>query len=95
MYEILTKDPIFSGTGDKVRLLERLQRGWRPDLSNITPLSRSIIERCWSFDPKERPSFEDIWRELYIGGFDIVAGVNRNDIDSFLTLIEGEGLKVD
>jgi serine/threonine protein kinase len=86
MYEIVTNDPIFSSTsGNKERLFGQLQNGWRPDLSNVKPLSRSIIERSWSMNSEERPTFGDIWRELYIGGFDIVTGVKRNDVNSFLT----------
>jgi hypothetical protein len=46
-------------------------------------------------DPDGRASFEDIWRELHIGGFDIIADRKRNDVNSFLSLIEGEDLKVD
>jgi serine/threonine protein kinase len=96
MYEIVTNDAIFSGTdGNKQRLFVQLQSEWRPDLNKVKPLSRSIIERSWSMNSEERPSFEDIWRELYIGGFDIIAGVKRNDVNSFLTWIEDEGLKVD
>lgn len=30
----------------------------------ITEFSRDLINLCWSFDPKERPSFDDIYRNL-------------------------------
>jgi serine/threonine protein kinase len=95
MYEIVTNDPIFSGPGNKLKLLGQLQSGWRPDLNDVTPLSRSIIERSWSMSPDERPSFEDIWRELYVGGFDIIPGVKKSDIKAFLTWFETEGGKVE
>jgi serine/threonine protein kinase len=89
MYEIVTNDPIFSGTsGNKLKLLTQLQSGWRPDLGNVTPLSRSIIESSWSMIANERPSFEGIWRELYIGGFNIIAKINKSEIDAFLVWIE-------
>jgi serine/threonine protein kinase len=95
MYEIVTNDPLFSGTGNKLELLGRLLNGWRPDLSNIRPLSRSIIERSWSLNANERPSFEDIWRELYIGGFDIIPGVKKFEVDAFLMWIEGCGGEIE
>jgi serine/threonine protein kinase len=95
MYEIVTSDPIFSGEGNKLRLLVQLQSGWRPDLSKVEPLSRSIIERSWSMNAEERPTFEDIWRKLYIGGFDIVAGMKRFDADAVLLWVESEGGKID
>jgi serine/threonine protein kinase len=92
MYEIVTNDAIFSGPPDnKLKLLSQLLSGWRPNVSNVKPLSRSIIERSWSLDAKMRPSFEDIWRELYVGGFDIVEGVKKADVESFLSWIENSG----
>jgi serine/threonine protein kinase len=96
MYEIVTNDPVFSSqTGNKIQLFTQLVKGWRPDLSKTTPLSRSVIERSWSLNANERPTFKDIWRQLYVGEFKVILGVKRNDVDSFLTWIEGEGVKVD
>jgi hypothetical protein len=43
----------------------------------------------------ERPTFEDIWRQLYVGEFQVVFGVKRSDVDSFIGWVEGEGVKVD
>jgi hypothetical protein len=84
MYEIVTNDDIFSSpSGDKLKLLVQLQIGWRPDVSNVKPLSRSIIERSWSMNAEERPTFEDIWGELYDGGFDIIPGITKVDVMTF------------
>jgi hypothetical protein len=44
---------------------------------------------------EERPTFEDIWRELYVGGFDIIPGVKRFDADAVLLWFESEGGKID
>jgi serine/threonine protein kinase len=95
MYEIVTSDAIFSGTSNELKLLGQLQTGWRPDVSNVKPLSRSIIERSWSMNAEERPTFEDIWRELYVGGFDIIPGMKRVDADAVLLWFESEGGKID
>jgi hypothetical protein len=96
MYEIVTSNPLFSGpSGNKLELLRQLLCGWRPDLSNVTTLSRSVIERSWSMNPEERPNFEDIWRELYIGDFDIIPKIKRVEVDSFLLWVENGGGKID
>jgi WNK lysine deficient protein kinase len=95
MYEIVANDPIFSGRSNKLQLLGQLQNGWRPNLNEVNTLSRSIIERSWSMNANERPSFEDIWGELYVGGFDIIPGIKRYDVESFLLWVEGEGGKID
>jgi hypothetical protein len=39
-------------------------------------------------DPKARPSFEDIWKEIYFNDFNILPGVTRADIKSFLEWFE-------
>jgi serine/threonine protein kinase len=84
MYEIVTSDPLFSSSsGNKLELFKQLLCGWRPDVSNVKPLSRSIIERSWSVNAEERPTFEDIWGELYDGGFDIIPGITKVDVMTF------------
>jgi hypothetical protein len=89
MYEIVTNDPILSRTsGNKLELLRQLQSGWRPDLSNVKPLSRSIIERIWSMNAEERSTFADTWRELYVGVFDIIPGITKIDVIIFCGWIE-------
>ena len=35
-----------------------------PIPSSFNSLSREIIDSCWNFDPKDRPSFIDIEKEL-------------------------------
>jgi serine/threonine protein kinase len=81
MYEIVTSDPIFSGASDnKLELLRELPNGWRPEVRNVKPVSRSIIERNWSMNAEERPPFQDILRELYDGGFDIIPGITNIDV---------------
>jgi serine/threonine protein kinase len=95
MYEIVTNDAIFSAAGSKLEIFRQLLNGWRPDLSNVTPLSRSIIERSWSMNAKERPTFDDIWRERYNDGFDIIAGVSKSEVAAFLIWAEGCGGEMD
>jgi hypothetical protein len=43
----------------------------------------------------ERPNFEDIWHELYAGGFDIIAGVSKSEVAAFLVWAEGSGGRVE
>jgi serine/threonine protein kinase len=95
MYEIVTSDSIFSSSGGKFQIFGKLQSGWRPDLSGVTELSRKIIGRSWSVYPKDRPSFEDIWKELYLNEFGIIKGVKKSDVESFLSWIENSGVKID
>jgi hypothetical protein len=40
---------------------------------------------------KGRPIFEDIWRELYDSGFDIIPGITKIDVIKFSGWIEACG----
>lgn len=38
----------------------------------FTQYSKDLINKCWSFDPNDRPSFKDILDELIVKKFDLV-----------------------
>jgi serine/threonine protein kinase len=96
LYEIVSCDGLFSCPGDKTRLYLNLQKGWRPDIpSGVTSLSKHLIEKCWSESPSERPSFQEIWRELYENGFEIIPGSDRAEVDSYLSYLERHGATFD
>jgi hypothetical protein len=88
MYEIVTGDSVFSNPGGARQTPGRLQSGWRPDFKGVTELSRRIIEESWSMDSKARPSFQSIWKDLYLNDFDVVQGVKKGDVESFLGWVE-------
>uniref|UniRef100_A0A7S2QVG9 Protein kinase domain-containing protein n=1 Tax=Triparma pacifica TaxID=91992 RepID=A0A7S2QVG9_9STRA len=44
-------------------IMNRVSKGWRPDLKLVREEDEDladIIEQCWSQDPSERPTFQDI-----------------------------------
>lgn len=43
-----------------------------PIPSNFTSFSQKLIDRCWNFDPKERPSFKEICTEIEKNDFAVV-----------------------
>ena len=65
VYEIMTcSEPI-----QKCNLITLMKKicieGYRPDISiEIPPSYRDLIERCWSQEPSERPTFDEIVEEL-------------------------------
>ena len=38
----------------------------------FTQFSKDLINKCWNFDPKDRPSFKDILDELMVKKYDLV-----------------------
>lgn len=49
------------------QLMYSVSAGQRPNFfeeDNVPPTLRALIERCWAHEPKDRPTFEDILKEL-------------------------------
>jgi len=67
--EILTQKEPFPGV-KLSDLLKHIRDGRRPDLRDGCPRRlASLIERCWELEPRSRPDFPEICRELiYIKG---------------------------
>ena len=60
VYEILTNKKPFCKVG-KGQLFEKIMNSYRPDLSRSVPDQyRDLIEKCWSQNPDERPTFDQI-----------------------------------
>jgi hypothetical protein len=50
----------------------------RPDVpEECGPFMGGLIRRCWSEDPSDRPSFDEILREFQARQFNILPGVKR------------------
>jgi serine/threonine protein kinase len=43
-------------------------------------LMQGLIQRCWSVDPGDRPSFDEIFREFEVRNFAIMPGVDQEAI---------------
>ena len=59
-------------------------RGKRPDIPDkVLPFTRSLITRCWSGDPSDRPSFANIYSELVKQDFRIFEDVDSGVVASY------------
>ena len=76
VYEILTNEKPFSETDKASQIYQKVvMKGERPVIKeNIPRRFKTLIEECWSQDPNQRPTFDDIVYQL------------RMD-DQFITLI--------
>jgi serine/threonine protein kinase len=89
LYEIIGCDGLFSGSDNAMHL--DLHKGWRPDLGDaFDGLSKNLIQRCWSVNPSERPSFSEIWREIQEANFELIPGVQESDVNSYLSWVTME-----
>jgi serine/threonine protein kinase len=93
LYEILFHRKVFPPDMAMVELTVRITSpGRRPGVPELTepehcrvnPVIRSIIERCWSVNPEDRPSFEEILAELESSGFPFYPDVDKNAVSAYI-----------
>ena len=76
LYEIVTGKLALRHL-NQLKLPVFISQGKRPEIpSSVLPFTRTLIERCWSGDPSERPSFNEIYDYLVGGDFRLF-----NDVD--------------
>nr|GME06020.1 serine/threonine-protein kinase STE20-like isoform X2 [Ipomoea batatas] len=65
MWELLTGEEPYSNMRAEEIICGIIKGSLRPEIPNwCNPAWRSLMERCWSSDPKARPAFSDIAKEL-------------------------------
>ena len=88
VYEIVSGYPPFKGT-DMYNILKRLVNKERPIIPSFVPHAYSqLIEKCWSQDPKDRTSFDEIVEELKSNSDFITDLVDENDFLVYRDFLE-------
>ena len=83
LYEIVTGQLALRHF-NQYQVMQFILRGKRPAIPDtVLPFTRSLITRCWSGDPAERPSFSDIYIELAQHNFRILEGVDSQAVASY------------
>ncbi|KAK8865206.1 hypothetical protein M9Y10_010743 [Tritrichomonas musculus] len=88
-YELLTGYPPFLQFKTGYQVQDAASKNIRPDVSMIKDKSiQDFLKRCWSLDPKKRPSFKEIVDELlnikYVEHFK----ANEEKINEYLSLFD-------
>ena len=87
LYEIVTGKLALRHL-NQMQVTAFIVRGKRPKIpESVLPFTRTLIERCWSQDPSERPSFEEIYDYLKNGDFRLF-----NDVDCLAVRSYGRSL---
>lgn len=88
MYEVITGKVAFQNFSTSFQLQKKVSDGYRPEFPfemEINEDVKDLIQRCWSGEPSERPSFEEIadflMNEDIISSFDV-------DINEFYDYID-------
>ena len=65
VYEIITDNQAFSLMDQSKLMSKIINKNYRPTLNDQIPaFYQNLLQRCWSKDPEERPSFDQIIDEL-------------------------------
>lgn len=91
-YELLTlKKPFENCFSCDQLIIEFLRNNKRPDLTVIPDDHiRGFLMRCWSNNPKERPTFNEIYEEITDERYCRVFKANYDEIDLYLEKLQIE-----
>ena len=92
-YELLTGEPPFKDLGNinKRKFVKKIQKGFRPDISKIEDEWMKIfLQRCWSPDSTERPTFDDIFDFLMNDHIKLAYKMNLDEYSKFLYYIKSQ-----
>lgn len=91
IYEIITLKKPFDDINHPniIQVLQRVQQGKLPNLDESIPEAfRDLIQRCWSLDPEERPTFNEIVRLLRTDPDFIFDGVDKEEFFDYVKLLD-------
>lgn len=96
VYEILTLEEPFKNYSITDYFSKVIQKGDRPEFkSPIAPCYKELIERCWSQNKEERPSFKEILSTLKTKQEFITNGIDKGEFFDYIDLIDNHGNSFD
>lgn len=96
-YEVVSGKEPFSEGGRPSKLMELVRKvtaGTRPEFpEGVTDKMMKLITDCWSQNPEERPSFEEIFKTLSSSPSDYFdEDVDEDEIRDYIELLEDEAI---
>jgi serine/threonine protein kinase len=89
LYEILAGRPVFPSDEQPFPVMRQLFAGEMPAVpDNIGSFMHGLILRCWSLDPANRPSFDDIVNDFETCEFNISPGSSSDTIKEYFCSIK-------
>jgi serine/threonine protein kinase len=76
LFHIFAGKPAFPKTLSLYAVIQMLRGGEMPEIPKCGEFFENLIRRCWSFDPKLRPSFDEILNELVTLDFKVLPQVD-------------------
>ena len=89
VYEILTSEVPFENIKDQKQFFnEIVNKISRPSLNKVSKRYKELISSCWSQNPRERPDFTSIVRELKTDKNFITDKIIEKEFRKFIEIIE-------
>ena len=90
VYEIVTYEIPFNNMTDAVQIIDEVvTKGNRPEFKETVPdCYKNLIERCWSAEPNERPTFSEIIDELKNNSEFITNEMKKDDFYNYINYID-------
>jgi TPR repeat protein len=88
LYEMLVGQPVFPSSEHPFPVMRRLLAGDLPDIPTVHgPVMAKVIRDCWERDPKDRPSFGEIFERFESCHFEILPEADPVQISNFCTTV--------
>ncbi|KAK8896174.1 hypothetical protein M9Y10_014068 [Tritrichomonas musculus] len=86
----MTKEKPFKEIGGSSQIISEIVINKnRPKINETVPFAyKTLIEKCWSQNPKERPTFDDIVYDLKTNKDYITNDINEEDYKKYVNFIE-------
>lgn len=78
---------IISGYIPNIRIADLLKGEKAKIPPNFTNFSRDLINSCWNFDPKKRPSFGTMMEEMQRNNYNFI-NLTRNELNNVKSIIK-------
>ena len=92
VYEIMTVEEPFKDFTIPMIFSKVVSKGYRPEIdSTIADCYRNLISRCWSQNPEERPTFDNIVDELKSNEDFITDLIDKDKYYEYIDLIDTLG----
>jgi serine/threonine protein kinase len=94
LYEILVGEGVFPKDITPMRLARLYVAGKRADIPKTIHASmRTLIQQCWSENPEERPTFEEIYSILEDNWFPFFRNADIDAVLKFIAEVKAEELR--
>jgi hypothetical protein len=91
VYEILVGESVFPKTGSALHIAGMHVRDVRPELpKGIHRSIRNMIQRCWSKNPDDRPTFDEIFDTLEEDWFPFFKDIDCAACEQFIAAVRSE-----